>query len=130
MAKRADSIASTSLDANREETDTATLHGTRLGTPGWMSPEQQRGESDRIDPRTDIYSLGAILHFLLGAPPGSSNTAVFRKTPPPLRAICARAMAPLPAGTPSWLESMLPGSFVGLIVGYATQKYGRRPVPA
>lgn len=31
------------------------------------------------------------------------------------------------AGTPYWLEIMLPGSFVGLIVGYATQKYGRRP---
>jgi hypothetical protein len=33
-------------------------------------------------------------------------------------------------GAPYWLEIMLPGSFVGLIVGYATQKYGRRPVPA
>jgi hypothetical protein len=34
------------------------------------------------------------------------------------------------SGAPYWLEIMLPGSFVGLIVGYATQKYGRRPVTA
>jgi hypothetical protein len=34
------------------------------------------------------------------------------------------------SGAPYWIEIMLPGSFVGLIVGYATQKYGRRPVPA
>jgi hypothetical protein len=28
-----------------------------------------------------------------------------------------------------WLEIMIPGSIVGLIVGYATQKFGRRPTP-
>ena len=29
-----------------------------------------------------------------------------------------------------YFEIMLPGSLVGLIVGFATQKYGRTPVPA
>ena len=39
------------------------------------------------------------------------------------------AMMPNPDGSHYWLEIMLPGTIVGLIVGYATQKYGR-PAPA
>lgn len=40
------------------------------------------------------------------------------------------AMMPDPSGKHYYLEIMLPGGLVGLIVGYATQKYGRRPEPA
>jgi eukaryotic-like serine/threonine-protein kinase len=42
----------------------STAHGTVLGTPGYMAPEQSRGDS-LVDQRADIYSLGAILEFLL-----------------------------------------------------------------
>ncbi len=35
------------------------------------------------------------------------------------------AAFPQPDGSHYWLEIMLPGSVLGLVVGYATQRYGR-----
>ena len=40
------------------------------------------------------------------------------------------AAMPNPDGTHYWWEIMLPGSIVGLIVGYVTQRYGRTPLVA
>ena len=42
-----------------------TLGGTALGTPYYMSPEQVRGELDKVSVRSDIYSLGATLFCLV-----------------------------------------------------------------
>jgi serine/threonine protein kinase len=61
----------------------STGHGIVLGTEGYMSPEQARGEIESLDARSDIFSLGTLLRFMLAGTP----------TPRPLEAICAKACA-------------------------------------
>jgi eukaryotic-like serine/threonine-protein kinase len=68
-----------------------TAHGTVLGTAGYMAPEQARGEIDRLDERADIYSLGAILRFLLsGKQPTSGEERSSNETTP----LAANGFAP------------------------------------
>jgi serine/threonine-protein kinase len=92
----------------------ATLQGQVMGTPAYMAPEQASGQADRIDPRTDVYGLGAILYEILtGQPPfaGSSTIELLRKVqmeepvpprqiwagvPLALEAICLRALVKKP----------------------------------
>ena len=66
-----------------------TSTGLIIGTPGYMSPEQLRG--DPVDARTDLFSLGAVLHELLSgqrAFPGTSavesSYAILHHEPQPL----------------------------------------------
>lgn len=42
-----------------------TIEGTVMGTPLFMSPEQARGETSRIDLRTDIYATATMLYIML-----------------------------------------------------------------
>ena len=99
--------------AQRESDLTTT--GQILGTPAYMAPEQASGRGHQAEWSTDVYSLGAILYFLLsGQPPFTGPTAfdilwqvMDREPPAPsklnrkvsrdLDYLCSRAMAKKPA---------------------------------
>jgi serine/threonine protein kinase len=74
-----------------EEIDrTRTTTGTVRGTLPYMSPEQARGDPDRVDVRSDLYALGVVLFEMLTGelpyePPGKSVLDLVRticETPP------------------------------------------------
>ncbi len=65
-----------------------TQDGALLGSPGYMSPEQVEGDTDQMDPRSDVYSLGVLFfEFLAGRLPFEGTTAavlgqIIAKEPP------------------------------------------------
>src|SRR5262249_52173523 len=89
----------------------ATQAGVAIGTLAYMSPEQARGDLDRLGPASDVYSLGATLyHVLTGRAPFQGTDrpvlpaqVIAGEFPPPrqvhpsvptaMDAICRKAMA-------------------------------------
>jgi serine/threonine protein kinase/predicted ATPase len=80
-----------------------TRSGMTMGTPGYMSPEQARGEGE-MDPRTDVFALGCVLFECLTGQPAfeaGHSVAVLSRIlfddPPPLRSLCPEAPVELEA---------------------------------
>ena len=86
--------------------DTLTQEGIVSGTPAFMSPEHASG-SDSLDARSDVYSLGAVLYYLLtGKPVFSKDT--------PLKTLAAQIYEdPLP---PSRLRPGMDPMLEGLVL--------------
>jgi serine/threonine protein kinase/Tfp pilus assembly protein PilF len=98
-------------------------HGGFVGTPTFASPEQFEGSD--VDPRSDIYSLGATLWYALtGLTPYSGRTIeairncqkhaalpveqlVARKVPAPLIALLRRTLAAEPARRPASARELM-----------------------
>jgi serine/threonine-protein kinase len=115
LARRLDESAETPLSGRNGPVGSGhTAQGQALGTPGFMSPEQARGERQTVGVAGDIFGLGAMLYFLLtGRQPFLGTVEqmladarecrfprpreVVGHIPLSLEAICRKAMAKEPA---------------------------------
>ncbi len=90
---------------NLSASDTLTEDGAIFGTPSFMSPEQARGDTARLDFRCDVYGLGAILYYLITQHPpfqGLSNSSTLTQ----VRENEPRRLRQWVAGVPSDLEEI------------------------
>jgi tetratricopeptide (TPR) repeat protein/tRNA A-37 threonylcarbamoyl transferase component Bud32 len=81
LAAGTETTCGTVIQTSRQS-DSGTLAGCVVGTPAFMAPEQAGGASGRLDERTDVFGLGAILCVILtGKPPytGKSGEEVRAK---------------------------------------------------
>ncbi len=122
-----------------------TIHGSIVGTPAYMAPEQAEGRQDLVDCRSDIYGLGAVLYEILtGQPPfaGSSTVEILEKVlrdapipprrlwpeaPAGLEAACLRALSKDPAGRHPSAAAL--GQEVQNLAGNAAPPGRGRPPP-
>jgi serine/threonine protein kinase len=78
--------------ADDETMEQDTSPGTVIGTVGYMSPEQVRGQA--VDGRSDIFSLGTVLYEMLcgdhpfrSTSPADTMSAILREEPPELSGV-------------------------------------------
>ena len=101
-------MVATSLDPT-DLTLAQTMHGDVVGTPLYMSPEQASGDLEKVDIRTDIYGLGAILFAILtGEAPHTKSSA--NQNHPDVKSVVkaiSKAQTPLPVESRPGIQSEL-----------------------
>jgi serine/threonine protein kinase len=92
LAKLTDNERSVVSTEQTGEKKFSTAAGIVLGTAGYMSPEQCRGQ--RVDARTDIFSLGVVLYEMIAgrgafaaATMADTVAAILEREPAPLRQV-------------------------------------------
>jgi TolB-like protein/Tfp pilus assembly protein PilF/predicted Ser/Thr protein kinase len=91
LAKR---LAPEGTGADSPTLSLVTVEGAIVGTPGFLAPEQLRGEA--LDERVDLFAVGALLHeALAGAPAFPGSTPMAR-----VAATLSTSPAPLAADLP------------------------------
>jgi serine/threonine protein kinase len=94
-----------------------TQTGVAMGTPQYMSPEQVKGERS-VGPESDLYSVGAVLYYLLtGAAPFSTEGGEMAT----LARVLTEAHTPLQAVRPD-----LPPALAQLVDGLLVKDQARR----
>jgi tetratricopeptide (TPR) repeat protein len=70
-------VADFGLVKSLDEVTRLTAAGLVCGTPAYMAPEQARGDGKAVDPRSDVWALGAVLYEMLaGRPPFQAENAL------------------------------------------------------
>lgn len=114
LARLDDVRGRSGTETAQQEIGGLTDSGLIMGTAAYMAPEQAR-DTRKADARSDLYSLGCTLHFLLtGRPPYSATS--------PIDMIVAHLQSPLPRLQMNSAKTVIPTSVQDLFELLAAKK--------